>query len=422
MSEIVKRLRERRLNVWEQAKGLADRATEENRAFSPEEQGQWDGLNSELDALDTRIKSALDTETRAKEQDEAFNRLTGKPVERGDGGSETKLDTELRSFLRGEPGAPRTFDVKPTQGTVPTSYRDLSKLTDAAGKFTVPTSFYNRLVEHLIEVSGVLQAGPTVLNTASGENIQIPKTLTHTPSPAIVVEADPILESDGTFGQVTLGAFKYGRLLQVSRELVTDTGVDLEGYLAKAAGRALGNSFGAHMITGTGTTMPRGVITDAGAGVTGPVGTTTTFGSQGTVGMGFDLLISLYHSVISPYRASSSCAWLMNDTTASLVRRIKTADGLYVWQPSVQIGAPDTILGKPVFIDPFVASPAANAESIAFGDWAAYFVRYAGGIRFERSDDFAFGNDLVSFRALLRADGALVDLTGAVKTFTHSAT
>jgi HK97 family phage major capsid protein len=245
--------------------------------------------------------------------------------------------------------------------------------------------------------------------------------LTHTPSPAIVLEAGTVLESDGTFGQTSLGAFKYGRMLQISRELLTDTGVDLEGYLARSIGRALGNAFGADMITGVGTTAPRGIALDAGAGSTGPTGTTTTFGTQSTVGQGFDLLISLYHSVISPYRMSQSCAWVMNDTTASLVRRIKSTDGVYVWQPSVVVGAPDSILGKPVFIDPFVASPAASAESIFFGDWSAYFVRYAGGIRFERSDDFAFGNDLVSFRGILRADAALVDLTGAVKSFTHSA-
>jgi len=426
MSDVVKRLRDRRANVWEQAKEIADRAAEENRTFTAEEQGTWDALDEELNKLDARIKSAMDTEQRAKDADDAFNRLEGRAVERQpqtstSGGDGASVGAQLRSFLIGEPGSPRHFDVMPTARTVPTSYRDLSKLTDAAGKFTVPTSFYNQLVEHMIEVSGILQAGPTVLNTGSGEVLQIPKTLTHTTNPAIVLEAGALLEADPTFGQTSLGAFKYGRLLQVTRELLTDTGVDLEGYLARSIGRALGNAFGEDMILGAGTTEPRGIALDAGAGVTGPTGTTVTFGAQGTVGMGFDLLISLYHSVISPYRTSSSCAFVMNDTTASLVRRIKTADGLYVWQPSVQIGAPDTILGKPVFIDPFVASPAASAESIFFGDWSAYFVRYAGGIRFERSDDFAFGNDLVSFRAILRADAALVDLTGAVKSFTHSA-
>jgi HK97 family phage major capsid protein len=416
MSEVVKRLRDRRANVWEQAKELADHAADENRAFTGDEQSQWDTLNAELDALDKRVKSVIDGEQRAKDTEDAFSKLEGKQPENGKQPVE-KGTEELRAFLRGEGG--RSFDVLPTG---PAEQRDLTKLTNAAGAFTVPTSFYNQLQEHMIEVSGILQAGPTVLNTASGESIQIPKTLTHTPSPAIVAEAGAILESDGTFGQTTLGAFKYGRMVQVSTELISDTGVDLQGYLARAVGRALGNAFGSDLIVGAGTTAPRGVTIDSTAGVTGPVGTTVTFGTQSTVGQGFDLLISMYHSVISPYRNSPSCAWLMNDTTASLVRRIKNSNGDYAWQPSVQIGAPDTIMGKPVYIDPFLVSPAANAKTIEFGDWSTYFVRYAGGIRFERSDDFAFANDLVTFRALLRGDGALVDLTGSVKHFAQSAT
>jgi HK97 family phage major capsid protein len=422
MSDVVKRLKDRRLSVWEQAKAVAERAADENRNMDAEEERQFLELNGEVDALDARMKAILAGEKRAKETEDKISEVEGRSVVADKAGDrERQLGDELRAFLTGAPGSPRHFDVVPQARTVPTSYRDLSKLTAAAGANVVPTSFYNQLVEHMIEVSGVLQAGPTILNTGTGESLQIPKTLTHTPSPAIVAEAGPLLESDPTFGQTTLGAFKYGRLLQISRELLTDNGVDLDGYIARSVGRALGNAFGADLITGAGTTAPRGIALDAGAGVTGPAGTTTTFGTQSTVGQGFDLIISLYHSVISPYRSSSSCAFVMNDTTASLVRRIKSTEGVYVWQPSVTVGAPDTILGKPVFIDPFVASPAANAESIFFGDWSMFFVRYAGGIRFERSDDFAFANDLVSFRAVLRADAALVDLTGAVKSFTHSA-
>jgi len=421
MSDIVKRLSESRLKVWEQAKALADSAAEANRALTAEEEAQWETLNAELGALDRRMNSIAEAEKRAKETEDKFAAIEGRQVTPGKDERSKGVGDELRAFLTGAPGSPRHYDVKPEARTVPTSYRDLSKLTGAAGADVVPTSFYNQLVEHMIEVSGVLQAGPTILNTGTGEALQIPKTLTHTPSPAIVAETGALLESDPTFDQVTLGAFKYGRLLQISRELLTDTGVDLDGYIARSVGRALGNAFGEDMIVGAGTTEPRGIATDAGAGVTGPTGTTTTFGTQSTVGQGFDLIISLYHSVISPYRSSRSAAFVMNDTTASLVRRIKSSEGVYVWQPAVTVGAPDTILGKPVFIDPFVASPAANAESIFFGDWSMYFVRYAGGIRFERSDDFAFANDLVSFRAVLRADAALVDLTGAVKSFTHSA-
>ncbi len=63
-----------------------------------------------------------------------------------------------------------------------------------------------------------------------------------------------------------------------------------------------------------------------------------------------------------------------------------------------------------------------SAKSILFGDFSQYFVRLVGGVRFERSDDFAFGTDLVTFRAILRGDGTLVDTTGAVKYYQGSAT
>lgn len=420
MGEMAKRLRERRQKVWEQAKALADAAADENRAFSSEEQGTWDALNEELDNLDKRIKSVLDGEKRAKEADEAFERLNGKPQTRngesGGAGNESPTGSELRAFLRGEKG--RYYDVLPTG---PVNYRVLSKLTAGAGANTVPTSFYDRLVAHLIETSAVLQTGPTVLNTSGGEALQIPKTTAHS-SAAIVTEGGPIGASDPAFGQMTLAAYKYGCLIQVSRELLDDSGVDLEGYLAMQAGRALGNAFGAHMVTGTGTAQPTGVITAATVGVTGPVGTATSFGNQATVGMGADLLIQLFYSVIAPYRNSGSAAWLVKDSTMGTLRQIKSTTGEYLVQGGIAGPTGETILGKPVYTDPNVAAPAANAKSVVFGDFSQYFVRFAGGVRFERSDDYAFNTDLVTFRALMRADATLVDLTGAIKVFAHSAT
>lgn len=399
---MLKRLRDRRANVWEQAKELADNAAEENRAFSAEEQGTWDALNTELDNLDKRIKSALEGEQRAKEAEEAFNRLEGKPQERG-GKPQEQANTELRAFLRGDQGAPRVYDVMP-EG--PVNFRDLVKGTATAGGDTVPTSFYDRLMAHLIESSAILQTNPTVLNTSSGETVQVPKTTAHS-SGGIVTEGTAIAESDPAFGQVPLGAFKYGTLIQVSRELLSDTGVDLEGYLSMQAGRAIGNAFGAHMVTGTGTGQPRGVVTDATVGKTGAAGGDITS----------DDLIDLQYSVIAPYRASSSCFWVVRDATLGSIRKFKGSDGQYIWQPSLVAGAPDLLLGKPIVTDPNVAAVGASAKPVVFGDFSQFFVRLAGGVRFERSDDFAFNTDLVTFRALLRADSALVDLTGAVKVF-----
>lgn len=411
--EAVKKLRERRAGVWDQAKALADSAADENRALSAEEQGSWDSMNAELDALDRRIKSMLEGEQREADAAAAFDKLSGRPVEKADapgaGGERQKAQAaELRKFLRGEGG--RTFDINP-EGPVET--RVLSKLTAAAGANVVPTDFYNRLVAHLIEVSAILQTSPTVLNTAGGESVQIPKTTAHSTGAAIVTEGGTIGGTDPTFGQITLGAYKYGLLIQVSRELLSDEGVDIEAYLAMQAGRAIGNAFGAHMVTGTGTSQPRGVVVDATLGKTGGAGVVGAFTA--------DDLIDLHYSVIAPYRASASCYWIMKDSTLATARKLKDTTGQYLWQPSLQAGAPDMFLGKPLLTDPNVAATALSAKSVLFGDFSQYFVRLAGGVRFERSDDFAFSTDLVTFRCLLRGDAALVDLTGAIKYFAGNA-
>jgi HK97 family phage major capsid protein len=415
MSVVAKGLRERRANVWEQAKALADKVADENRNFSGEEESTWTALNAELDALDLRIKAVLDGEQRAKDAEDAMSKLRGEP--RGNNGGDQRGDKsdELRKFLCGEAG--RFMEINPSG---PVDFRSLVKSGATTGGNTVPTSFYDRLVAHLIETSGMLQTGPTVLNTSSGENIQIPKTTAHSAGAIMTPnagEAQTIPTSEPTFGQVTLGAFKYGVLIQVSRELLSDTGVDLEGYLSMQAGRALGNALGAHMVTGTGTNQPRGVVTDATSGATGE--TVAQMGTGSVVGgVSYGPLVDLQYSVIAPYRSSSSCYWLMRDSTVGALRKLRDSTGQPIWQPSVQAGAPDLLLGKPLVTDPNVAAVGSATKSVLFGDFSQYFVRMAGGIRFERSDDFAFNTDLVTFRALLRADAALADLTGAVKFFT----
>jgi HK97 family phage major capsid protein len=412
MNDVVKRLQERRANVWEQAKELADRAANENRAFGGEEQSQWDSLNAEMEALDKRAKAILEGEQRAKDTEDALSRLEGKPQVK-DGlpaGDDSRELAQVRAMLKGDAGASRAVEIKPTG---PVNFRTLSKLTAAAGANTVQTSFYDQLVAHMIEVSSVLQSGVRVLTTAGGETMQIPKTTAHSTA-GIVAEAGSIGVSDPSFGQASLSSFKYGVMVQLSRELVDDSTVDLEGYLAMETGRALGNAFGAHLVAGTGVSQPRGILLDAASGVVG---------GNGVAGVpSADNLLDLYYSVISPYRNSPSAAYLMKDTTIGSLRKVKDTTGQYLWQPSLQAGAPDRLGGVPVLTDPYMPATGLGNKSVVFGDFSRYFVRLVGGVRFERSDEYAFNADLITYRALLRGDGALMDTTGAVKYFQGGAT
>ncbi len=435
-SEVTKRLRDRRLNVWEQCKTLADRAATENRSFSAEEQGSWDVLNEEMDTLDTRIKAALDAEQRSAEADAAFNRLhadaEGKKFAKEP--AVKALNNELRKFLLGdsrgnatgggyEISRPDNSRINWNYGPVnlaeirraESEYRTLVSTNAGSGSNLVPTDFYDQLIAHLIEVSGILQCGPTVLNTAGGENLQIPKTTSHSAPSAVLTQAGTLQQSEPQFGLTTLAAFKYGILIQVARELLDDSGVDLVGYLAMQCGRALGNKFGSDLVTGTGTTMPNGLVTTATVGVTG-----TTTGKSGQPQ--YSDLVNLEYSVIAPYRQSKSCYWLARDATIGQFRLLLDGQSRPIWEPSMVLGSPDLLLGKPLVADPYMPATVTGGKSVAFGDFSQFFVRIVGPVRFERSDDFLFGSDLVAFRALIRGDGTLVDTTGAIKLFQGPAT
>lgn len=409
MSDYIRQLHEKRMGAWESAKAILDSAANAKRELTAEEETSYQRANEDINALDERISQHMEAQRKAESAQAEFTKILAQPVVDG-GKRELDADAELRAFAKGERG--RVLDVRP-EGRV--DFRTLSKLTAGAGANTVKTSFYDRLIQHLIENSGVLQTNPTVLTTSTGEALQIPKTTAHSASASIVAEAGSISTNEPTFGQVTLDSFKYAFLLKVSHELVNDTSVDLMGYLAMQAGRALGNGFGAHLVTGTGSGQPNGIVTAATSGVTGA----TVAGGAAVVGaFTGDNLIDLFYSVIAPYRSSASCAWLMRDATVAVARKLKDTTGQYIWQPGLQAGAPDMILGKPVYTDPNVAAVASAAKSVVFGDFSQYFVRNVEGIRFERSDDFAFDTDVVTFRAILRGDGDLVDTTGAIKFLT----
>lgn len=415
MSEVLARLRDERQRVWHLLKSMVDQAAEENRTLTADEQTVYERFNETLDKLDARIGEVHTANKRATDADAAFEATmrtarTGGPVE----ADRDRLNAEFRQVILENGRKP--IDVLPTQrrsGFRPgIEFRTL--LTTSGGGLT-PTSVWDQILRHAVDNSAILKAGATVLQSDSGEPIKIPKSTAFS-SAAIVTEGGTIASSDPTLGSVTLTGFKYAFLTQVSRELVEDTTFDVVGFLAEQAGIAIGNGFGAHAITGTGSGQPRGLTIDTTLGVTGGTGVAGAFTA--------DNLIDLYHSVAEPYGRSASAAWLMRNATLGAVRKLKDSQGRYLFDINAPegSGASGTLLGRPVYADPNVAAVALSAKSVVFGDLSKYWVRQVNGLRFERSDDFAFSTDLSTFRCLARLDGSLIDTTGAVKHFAGGAT
>lgn len=397
-------LHERRLAAVEALRThIAEIDKRDDGDWNAEADQDYKRINDDIDGLDRRIADLRKAEERQADADEARAKYgdAAKPPAPEERDTKPSDDDVLRKMAAGEI---RAFNFAPDE------QRDLTVGSSTAGGNTVPTSFYARLHEHMIEVSAIRQTNVTVITTDAGEALEIPKT-TGFSSAAIISEGGSITESDPAFGKVTLNAYKYGIAIQVSHELEQDSAFDLSGFLARQAGRALGNGSGAHFITGDGSSKPYGVATGSTLGVTGATSVSGAFTA--------DNLIDLYYSVIAPYRANAS--WLMADGAIASARKLKDDNGQYLWQPALQAGEPDMLLGKPLVADTNVADQATSAKSVLFGDFSAYYIRDVRGVRAERSVDFAFGTDLITWRFLLRTDGDLVDTTGAVKHFVGGA-
>ena len=418
MTSIADQLMERRASLITKAQETAQKGVTEGRDLSPEEQTSFDQMIAEAGKLYERAKSIKEGEDRANDLEESFRGATGRGTKDQHADKPSEFDTWLRSARIGD-----GFDLMPTRSETRALARRTSAVTHrvsgmeardmSASGGVGANSVYGQLWEYALSTMQILQAGVDIINTTDGNTLPMPRASAHAATDGTALAAhDPIVEADSTISTVNLTVAKYGFLTDVPSELVQDVNFDLEGYIARNAGRALGR----RVAQVAATAAIAGFTT---AGSTGPTGTSTTLGTQSTVGQGTDLLVDLFHSVLPDYR--STAAWLMADPTAAIVRKLKASTGEPVWQPSLIAGDPDMVLGKPVYIDANIASPAANAKSIFFGDWSALKVRIAGGLRFERSNEFHFGNDQVAFRALVRTGSAALD-PNAVKYFAHSAT
>jgi HK97 family phage major capsid protein len=121
-----------------------------------------------------------------------------------------------------------------------------------------------------------------------------------------------------------------------------------------------------------------------------------------------DDIIDLVYSVDTVGRRLPGTGFQMNASTIAAVRKLKDNEGQYLFSPSMNADANDMLLSYPIFENPAMASVGSANKSIVFGHLPSYFVRQVGGIRLDRSDDFAFSNDLVTFRATIRLDGDLI--------------
>jgi HK97 family phage major capsid protein len=270
---------------------------------------------------------------------------------------------------------------------------------------------YGRFIMSLVESTAVLRAGATLVQTATGNELLVPR-LTGYSTAALVAEGQTITQSEPTLDVLSLGAYKYGVTFQISREMADDSPLALQDVLFRNAAQALVSAYGPKLILGNGTTEPQGLVTAGTVGKQGPAGTSTSLGTQGTAGQGTDFVADMEASVNDAYIMRGP-VWLMNNTSRTAFRKLQDGQKrpIYDLRPNVP-GASADVDGYPLYVEPGFANMGISAKFAAFGDPSVYIVRIVNGIRFERSDEFAFTSDLVTFKAVARLDAGLADTAG----------
>ena len=393
MKQFIEQQMAQRATAWEAAKKILDVAAAEKRDLTAEESQTYERINKELQDRSATIDKLRADEARELRLDAATREIADQVRPVADTARVERTDAEvIRSMAKGEI---RSFTFEK---------RDVVKTSTGA---PVPTSFYDQVIM-LARNVGPMLATSTILNTASGENLQIP-SLAQYSTAAITGEGTAISESDPIFNSfVTLSAFKFSFLVQLSTELIEDSGVNILSFLADQTGNELGFRVNASLTTGTGTNQPNGIVTASSLGVTGSTAVSGVFTA--------DNLIDLVYSVNTAGRRLAGSGFQMNASSIGKMRKLKDTAGNFVFSPALSADANDLLLGYPVFENPAMADTGTSAKSVIFGHLPSYFVRQVGGIKLDRSDDFAFSAGLVTFRATMRVDGDLPQ-TSHVKHF-----
>ncbi|HVQ09361.1 MAG TPA: phage major capsid protein [Allosphingosinicella sp.] len=298
----------------------------------------------------------------------------------------------------------------------------LSGATDAAGGYAVPEELDARIDRALTAISPIRAIANVVKVGTAGYRKLV--TTGGTPSGWVAETAGRPETATPVFREIAPPSGELYANPAASQAMLDDAAFDVEAWLADEIATEFARAEGAAFVSGNGTNRPKGFLAapnsdeDDGARAFG----TLQFLETGVAG-GFpasnpqDRLIDLVQALRPPYRQGA--LFVMNSATAARIRKFKTDDGAFLWQPGLVAGQPDTLLGYPVVEAEDMPDVAADSLSIAFGNFrAGYLIAERSETQILR-DPFT-NKPFVHFYATKRVGGQVMN-SEAIKLLKFSA-
>lgn len=370
-------------------------------------------LTTEIDArVDHRASARGATTGQISEEDAVRNEAFGNYMRFG----MNALSEEHRAIMQGfniAGGAAGILAQLP-QAMQRTLRNALGTIGAAEGGVLIPEGFGDKIVEAQKWYGGMINPGVAYsFETDTGNVLPFPTDNDTTNTGGLLGENQLVIETDPTFGAITLNAYTYTSfVVRMSLQLLQDSAFDLDAYIARKFGIRLARIQNTHFTTGDGVDKPRGVVTAATLGTTGATGETTSLIS--------DDIYNLKHSVDVAYRKNAK--FMFHDLTLKVIKKLKDGVGRPLWTSGLAYKEPDTLDGDAFVVNNDMPVMAANAESMAYGDFSNYYIRRVKGFTLMRLTERYADFGQVGFLAFQRVDGELMDAgTHPIKTFANSA-
>ncbi|WP_045960421.1 phage major capsid protein [Xenorhabdus poinarii] len=391
-------LKQKRNTIAAQMRTLHDKIGD--NAWTDEQRTEWNKAKTELDSIDAQIQR--EEELRHLDQQLVDN---AEPEQRQQPGNPEAEQAERRAaafdrFLRHGLGEMTTEERQAlrelrAQGTTP----------DEKGGYTVPTQMLNKVVEQMKAYGGIASVAQ-ILSTSTGQTIEWATADGTAEEGELLGENTAANEEDTAFGTELLGAKKLSsKIIRVSNELLQDSGIDMESYLAKRIAERLGRGEAKYLVKGTGKgspQQPKGLE----ASVTNTVDAAAKFSWKD--------MNALKHALDPAYRNIGTFRWAFNDSTLKIITEMEDAQSRPLWLPEIAGVVPSTVLGVPYVIDQAIADMGAGNKFIYCGDFNRFIVRRVTYMTLKRLVERYAEYDQVAFLAFHRFDCILED-TSAIK-------
>lgn len=334
----IKDLHDSMQTTWSEFKSTLEKQDSEikaNGAASAETKQVLDRLNAKLDQVETEMK-----------------RLATLPPAGGTTPADEGMERKA-AFIE--------YARKGKQDLTPEQVKKLTVSDDTTGGFLAPKEYVRDIIKGIVEISPVRSLAR--IRTTSQRSVQMPKRTGHLAA-QWVSESGTRSETTGmTWGLEEVPNHELYALVDISFQDLEDSAFDLEAELRMEFAEQFGVAEATAFVNGSAVGKPQGFLiqSDVAEVNSGDANLLTPDG-----------LISLFYALKSGYTGNSSFA--MNRNTIKTVRQFKDANNQYLWQPSIQLGQPATLLGRPIVEMTDMPDIAANAIPVAFGDFRRAYV------------------------------------------------